>query len=171
MYITYLSNPSQTNAASSHAGSGPTKEAAQAAATYYANQQPWVRTVALSRAPKWAKEEAREAALAALVNAEILMEFGPLNQATRDFTWGQIQVLEILGFDQLEKELVDRVRARIQKAVLAAMVGSAKTPKKAASSKENGRKGGRPKTSPLTRQEQQREYQRKRRTAAKAKSE
>lgn len=171
MYITYLSNSSQTNAAASHAGAGLTKEAAQAAATYYANQQPWVRTVAFSRAPRWAKEEARQTALATLVNAEILMGVGPLDPATREVTWGQIQVLEVLGFDQLEKELVDRVRARIQGAILAATIGSIKTPKKAASSKQNGEKGGRPKTSPLTRQEQQLEYQRRRRAAAKAKPE
>lgn len=57
------------------------------------------------------------------------------------------------------------------KSAVFAAVGAVKTPKKAASSRENGKKGGRPKTSPLTRQEQQREYQRKRRAAAKAKSE
>ncbi len=53
----------------------------------------------------------------------------------------------------------------------AEILGRVRTEKKAASSKQNGKKGGRPKTSPLSRQEQQREYQRKRRAAAKAKPE
>ena len=51
--------------------------------------------------------------------------------------------------------------------LISRQVGSIKTPKKAASSRENGKKGGRPKTSTMTRAEQQREYQRKRRAAAK----
>lgn len=52
----------------------------------------------------------------------------------------------------------------------AKILGKIKTPKKAESSRTNGRRGGRPKSSTLTRAEQQREYQRKRRAAAKAKS-
>ena len=58
MYITYLTNDSQTNTASSYPGIGTTKEEAQANSCYWANQQPWVRTVAASRAPRWAQRTA-----------------------------------------------------------------------------------------------------------------
>ena len=60
-YITYLTNLGRTNTADSHAGYGLTKEEAQQSALYWSNQLPWVRTVAFSRAPKWAIEEARQA--------------------------------------------------------------------------------------------------------------
>jgi len=60
-YVTYLVSPElHTNAAPSHAGWGETREEAYAAAFYWANQAPWVRTVPVSRAPRWAVEEANE---------------------------------------------------------------------------------------------------------------
>ena len=59
-YITYLPHPDRhTNAANSHAGFGATPQASQDAALYWANQLPWIRTVPLSAAPRWAVEEAR----------------------------------------------------------------------------------------------------------------
>jgi hypothetical protein len=63
-YITYLVNPDQhTNAASSWPGYGDTREESQRNAKYWANQQPWVRTVPLSRAPRWAIAHAKDAAV------------------------------------------------------------------------------------------------------------
>lgn len=60
-YITYLTNSRQTNAASYHAGYGKTKEESKQNSCYWANQLPWVRTVAFSKAPKWAVDQARDA--------------------------------------------------------------------------------------------------------------
>lgn len=58
-YITYLTNPEQhTNQAYSHPGWGETREESQRNARYHANQMPWVRTVAASRAPRWAQRAA-----------------------------------------------------------------------------------------------------------------
>ncbi len=59
-YVTYLVDQTQTNAASYHAGIGRTPEEAQRNSCYWANQFP-VRTVAASRAPRWAVEQAIEA--------------------------------------------------------------------------------------------------------------
>ena len=58
-YITYLlDRDNHTNAMTSHAGWGETKEESIDCSFYHGNQLPWVRTVAASRAPKWAKREA-----------------------------------------------------------------------------------------------------------------
>jgi len=50
------------NAARWHAGRGPTERQAALAATYWANQAALVRVVPISRAPRWAIEEADTAA-------------------------------------------------------------------------------------------------------------
>ena len=60
-YITYLTNPLQTNRAAYHAGWGRTKNQSKAEGLYWNNQLPYVRTVPASKAPRWALEEAREA--------------------------------------------------------------------------------------------------------------
>lgn len=63
-YIHYLTHPEQhTNTAATHAGMGDTREEAIANSRYYANQGPWTRTVPISRAPRWAVEEAEEASM------------------------------------------------------------------------------------------------------------
>ena len=60
-YITYLLDPElHTNKAVSYAGYGDTKEESKANSLYWPNQLPWVRTVAASRAPRWAQIEAQE---------------------------------------------------------------------------------------------------------------
>lgn len=59
-YVTYLLNPEQhTNRAGSWAGYGETREESVKNSHYHANQLPWVRTVAASQAPKWARLDAR----------------------------------------------------------------------------------------------------------------
>jgi len=63
-YVTYLIDPTRhTNAASTNAGIGSTRQESIDASTYYSNQLPWGRTVPISRAPRWAVEEARQAAI------------------------------------------------------------------------------------------------------------
>jgi hypothetical protein len=83
-YITYLTDPdSHTNAANSYPGYGATKEESQRNARYWANQSPWVRTVAASRAPRWAQQQARDSRYHELVaigqeralTADEVMEF------------------------------------------------------------------------------------------------
>lgn len=60
-YVAYLPDPERhSNAAAFHAGIGSTKEKAFENAMYWANQLPWVRIVAASRAPQWAVDEALE---------------------------------------------------------------------------------------------------------------
>lgn len=59
-YITYLRHPEQhSNAAVSYPGWGETKEESRENSLYWPNQLPWVVTVAASRAPRWAQEDAR----------------------------------------------------------------------------------------------------------------
>lgn len=59
-YVAYLRDPHlHTNAAASGPGSGPTPQDAMRAATYWANQLPWVCVVPWDRAPKWAREQAK----------------------------------------------------------------------------------------------------------------
>jgi hypothetical protein len=57
-YVCYATAGYPSNAAPSHAGQGDSPREAAAAATYWANQAPWVRVVPASRAPQWAVEEA-----------------------------------------------------------------------------------------------------------------
>lgn len=62
-YICYLPWPERhTNRATSHAGWGPTPKDAALAAQYWANQAPFAVIVRMDRAPRWAREEAEEAA-------------------------------------------------------------------------------------------------------------
>lgn len=58
-YITYARAGAPGNAACSYPGHGATPEESIVAAQYWANQNPWVVTVPVSRAPKWAVEGAR----------------------------------------------------------------------------------------------------------------
>ena len=51
-----------SNASGGSAGGGATERDALLAATYWANQAPWIRVVPASRAPRWAIDEAREEA-------------------------------------------------------------------------------------------------------------
>jgi hypothetical protein len=55
LYTAYLPDGAPSNVATSHPGFGETKEEALADALYWANQTPWLRTVALSRAPAWVR--------------------------------------------------------------------------------------------------------------------
>src|SRR3990167_4888013 len=60
-YVAYLVRPRlHLNAATSHAGCGPTPEEAADNCCYWENQLPWVRVVPWGRAPRWAQEEATE---------------------------------------------------------------------------------------------------------------
>jgi hypothetical protein len=62
IYVCYLCHPERhTNACSSHAGIGRSRIEAEVRARYHHNQRPWCRTVPLSRAPRWAVEDARRA--------------------------------------------------------------------------------------------------------------
>ena len=94
MYIAYLTNQMQTNASPTHAGGGSTKELALKASTYYANQHPWVKLVPFSRAPKWAQQETKEAAMWHLHNFSIGLDFGTPIQSEIEFVLDQIKVLE-----------------------------------------------------------------------------
>lgn len=61
-YICYLTDPDfHSNAADTYPGHGRTKREAAENACYYANQWPWTRIVAASRAPRWAQRQARDA--------------------------------------------------------------------------------------------------------------
>lgn len=65
-YICYLRNPElHTNKAHSHAGFGGTPEEARKNAFYWNNQRPWCVVVRRVVAPKWAIEEAEQAAFEA----------------------------------------------------------------------------------------------------------
>lgn len=57
VYATYLTQPERhANAAGSHPGFGDSPEAALTNSLYWHNQEPWTRTVPLSRAPRWVQE-------------------------------------------------------------------------------------------------------------------
>ena len=72
-FVTYLVQPAlHPNRADSHAGIGATPEEAEAAALYWANQRPFVKTVPRSKAPVWAIEEAEAAHAADEAEAEDL---------------------------------------------------------------------------------------------------
>lgn len=83
-YITYLTDPDyHTNSAPTHPGMGDTKEESRANATYYNNQWPWVRTVAASKAPRWAQRTARDSRWLELQSRDMLGRDhpkGPLNK-------------------------------------------------------------------------------------------
>lgn len=59
-YVCFVLKGCPLNAASCHAGYGATEWDALMNACYWANQYGWVRVVPLSRAPKWAIEQAME---------------------------------------------------------------------------------------------------------------
>ncbi len=59
-YICYASIDAPTNGAGYGPGIGSTPKAACLAATYWANQSAHVRVVPISKAPRWAIEEAEQ---------------------------------------------------------------------------------------------------------------